>query len=850
MVVVSAEEATMSAATSVAELLETVPGIDVQSRGAFGIQTDLSVRGGTFEQTALWVDGVRWSAPQTGHHLMDLPVDAEDISRIEVVRGGASSILGTGAMTGAVALTAGPGMQDGTLLVAETGTNAWMRAKVTHDFGSDLSTAEGTVARHRISLSRMGTHGTLGAQTNTDANAIRARYAGWLLAIGVQFGPAWGTRARRLAPKISTQTRAIRSTKKPRSSKAKRCTKRSWAPPRWKRQSTTAPTRTSTSCTETTRIITSSNEDSTVFASSSAEAPSWYIGFGPNQGITHLMGGRAKAELRGTLGQTFVAMDTRREFIKSNRLGVDSLGDEEGVYTLGDVRLNTDVALGHRFSKGRLALSAIAAWNHNTMFDSLQFVPSGDVSVDLTGDGKNLLFAAASRSVRSPSYTELYYPVPGTVGDRDLLVESSEMVEAGIRLTLVDDGLYNVQFEQSLYRRTGQNLIDFVRPDTTTTTYAVNLDGVSFKGFETVLNITSTEATRTTCSCATPVLVSPPMEASKASSGFELYVLDGLESKMDFSVGITVPGDLRLDMRLSRQDRLGGYRDFDTGAEVDFEPFSIASCTASRMFADNQIRAFVRVDNDEQVVSGHWRCGTARALVPHGICLPNEVSLPDLCTMAEVNDAPDMRRLVAGLGQQMEEALKLSLWPMRRSMWVSIVAWWSWAWEEAALVVLSWPTCCGPLARFRFKRCLTKCFRDGWMRRAWWWRRAILETRKRPWRPWTRQNQEGCTIAAVTSGGHLAKRAAQGGWPVVTMPGGNPPRSHLAALFGPLCADACHGGVVQSLVGRPSNGGRKTSMDHRLRSEARRLLLLWKARTFTSTETRPCVACSPVGGSN
>ena len=61
MVVVSAEEATMSAATSVAELLETVPGIDVQSRGAFGIQTDLSVRGGTFEQTALWVDGVRLS---------------------------------------------------------------------------------------------------------------------------------------------------------------------------------------------------------------------------------------------------------------------------------------------------------------------------------------------------------------------------------------------------------------------------------------------------------------------------------------------------------------------------------------------------------------------------------------------------------------------------------------------------------------------------------------------------------------------------------------------------------------------------------------------------------------------
>ena len=112
------------------------------------------------------------------------------------------------------------------------------------------------------------------------------------------------------------------------------------------------------------------------------------------------------------------------------------------------------------------------------------------------------------------------------------------------------------------------------------------------------LNITSTRSNTNDVQLRYARFGFTTMEASKASSGFEsFYVLDGLESKMDLSVGITVPGDLRLDMRMSRQDRLGGYRDFDTGGEVDFEPFSIASCTASRMFADNQIRAFVRVDN-------------------------------------------------------------------------------------------------------------------------------------------------------------------------------------------------------------------------------------------------------------
>ena len=38
------------------------------------------------------------------------------------------------------------------------------------------------------------------------------------------------------------------------------------------------------------------------------------------------------------LGQTFASIDTRREFIKSNLLGVDSLGDDEGVYRRADVR--------------------------------------------------------------------------------------------------------------------------------------------------------------------------------------------------------------------------------------------------------------------------------------------------------------------------------------------------------------------------------------------------------------------------------------------------------------------------------------------------------------------------------
>ena len=137
LVIIGQEEVAQTAASSMADVLESIPGGDVRARGPFGIQSDLSVRGGTFNQTALWVDGIRWSAPHTDHHLLNLPFDPEDITRVEVIRGGASSALGTGAMTGSVALTTGPSSTNGTTVIAETGTNNWARAKVTTNFGTN-----------------------------------------------------------------------------------------------------------------------------------------------------------------------------------------------------------------------------------------------------------------------------------------------------------------------------------------------------------------------------------------------------------------------------------------------------------------------------------------------------------------------------------------------------------------------------------------------------------------------------------------------------------------------------------------------------------------------------------------
>ncbi|MFH1458392.1 MAG: TonB-dependent receptor [Candidatus Omnitrophota bacterium] len=84
------------------DLLDDVAGLDLRYRGTSGIQGDLSVRGSTFEQVAVSIDGIPVNDPQTGHHNLDIPLTSFDIERIEIVKEGASSWLNKNALAGSV----------------------------------------------------------------------------------------------------------------------------------------------------------------------------------------------------------------------------------------------------------------------------------------------------------------------------------------------------------------------------------------------------------------------------------------------------------------------------------------------------------------------------------------------------------------------------------------------------------------------------------------------------------------------------------------------------------------------------------------------------------------------------
>ncbi|MBS1772691.1 MAG: TonB-dependent receptor [Bacteroidetes bacterium] len=87
---------------SVNELLSYVAGADLRQRGPNGTQSDISIDGSTFDEVLILVNGVKMSDPQTGHHIMNLPIPLSSIEQIEILRGPSAMIYGVNTMAGAI----------------------------------------------------------------------------------------------------------------------------------------------------------------------------------------------------------------------------------------------------------------------------------------------------------------------------------------------------------------------------------------------------------------------------------------------------------------------------------------------------------------------------------------------------------------------------------------------------------------------------------------------------------------------------------------------------------------------------------------------------------------------------
>jgi iron complex outermembrane receptor protein len=147
-------------ANDIHDLLEYTSGIDLKQRGPEGIQSDISIRGGSFEQTLIMIDGIKLIDPQTGHHNMNIPLAISQVERIEILKGQGSRVHGANAFSGIINIIPKKNMNTAFDIDVQGGENAFWGLGVNGSLKIGQSS-------HRLSVSQKKSDGY---RRNTEFN--------------------------------------------------------------------------------------------------------------------------------------------------------------------------------------------------------------------------------------------------------------------------------------------------------------------------------------------------------------------------------------------------------------------------------------------------------------------------------------------------------------------------------------------------------------------------------------------------------------------------------------------------------------------------------------------------------
>lgn len=425
VLVIDAHEIARRAPASIADLLGSLPGVDLRSRGPAGVQADLEIDGATFEQVLILVDGVRATDPQTGHHNLNIPLDPADLERVEVLYGAGSAVHGPDAFGGVVNLVPKQSVTPRVDVAARWGSSLDAVANGgSSAVASDASIRWGWQAGERSLWVSAGKRRSDGYRDGTDFDEDRVFARARIPASG-------GV----LTIDAGIQDKGFGA--------------RDFYAPFPSREWTTAQTAAITFRRGALTVRGYGRRHSDRFILWSSE-PARY----DNRHRSVLAGTEAFARLSAGGGDVALGGEWVHEGIDSNNLGDRSrlrasLFGEYGRLLPTDVR----VVAGWRF-------------DHHETF-GWEASPSLGVSRSI---GPGRLFASVARSYRAPSFTETFYTDPNNVGNPDLGAERAWQYEVGGELVAAD-----VHTHAALFVRREENLIDYIRPADTPPWQAQNL---------------------------------------------------------------------------------------------------------------------------------------------------------------------------------------------------------------------------------------------------------------------------------------------------------------------------------------------------------------------------------------
>lgn len=430
--VITKENIRQAGVTTVADLLQQVAGIDIRRRGIAGTQADLYIRGGSFDQTLLLIDGIKLDDAQTGHHTLNLALPLEVIERIEIIKGPAARIFGQNAFTGAINIVTKATLDTTGVVNAQAGSYGQV----------NVETTMGTSNENSSLLAHYSFKTAEGYRYNTDFENQNIFLKGQFnkQKFPIDFIASFserkfGANGFYALPSYADQYEETQGSLVAFSA---RINQGNWLfKPRvyWRR-----------------------GQDEYIFVRNN---PAIYR----NLHITHKVGFAFDASNTNKLGQTGLGIDFANVSIASNNLGDRS-------------RFMTTVFAEHRFllSNDQLDITPGIAVTNYTDFGT-QLFPGVDVGFALN---KTLrLYGNVGYTYRIPTFTDLYYSDPTTLGNEDLKPEEALTEELGLRWNK-----NNLQFSAAAFLRQAENLIDYIRPTEEGRFEATNVREVNTHGIE------------------------------------------------------------------------------------------------------------------------------------------------------------------------------------------------------------------------------------------------------------------------------------------------------------------------------------------------------------------------------
>lgn len=416
------------------DFLQTEPILDLRQRSGAAFQADLSIRGASFGQTLVLINGMRISDVQSGHLNLDAPLPFEAIGSLEVLKGSGSTFYGSDAIGGVVNLRTRKPEVSALRLLAGGGDNGFNQQHAIGDyvrgnlleevaFARDFSTGFAPDRDYRSlaissltnATTRLGSSSALLAYSDRPygANLFYGNYPSW------ERDKTWFASGHQDLGESTEASFAFR---------------------------------------RHTDLFVLFRYSPQIYTNRHA-VESW-------QGDLRR---HDRLPFHATLSY---GLEGLAESITSTNLGVHSRKRGAG-YVMYDIRS------ARRFS--------LTAGIREEFYGSHQVATSPTISGGAWINSKLKVRAAASRAFRLPSYTDLYYSDPANQGNPNLKPESATSYEGGADL------YWNrsVHAALTIFQRRDTDGIDYVRATPNDVWKATNFDKLHFTGVEasTVLEL-------------------------------------------------------------------------------------------------------------------------------------------------------------------------------------------------------------------------------------------------------------------------------------------------------------------------------------------------------------------------